>query len=58
MIMMGVPGAVRELVVVVHVSSSSIRDLKSIEWKTGPENPAALAVTGVNDSGNRGLLQP
>jgi hypothetical protein len=56
--MMGAPGASLESTDVVHARRSSIRDLKCIECNTGPENRAALAASGVNDSGYCGLLQP
>ena len=58
MTMMGAPEFARESTGAEHVRRSSIRELKSIECKTGPENPASLAATGVNNSGYRGLLQP
>ena len=48
---MGAPGASLESTGGVHVRRSLIRDLKCIECNTGPENRAALAASGVNDSG-------
>jgi hypothetical protein len=58
MTMIDAPGATRGSTEFVQVRRSSIRGLKFIECTTGPKNPAALAATGVNDSGYRGVLQP
>jgi hypothetical protein len=58
MTMIDAPGTTLGSTELVQVRKSSIRDLKFIECTTGPKNLAALAATGVNDSGYRGVLQP